>query len=356
MGFFQKYQHAAWDTLISYKTQRIILIKDYKLGILHKSLLVGVAIYLLYTILTSHAYMITEAPAATVNSWVDENEFVHKLKETKNGSLDKPWYCDNVQSHYVYSDGFTYLNNECDLEATVGEVFSEESTAVSFVTYYQDSTLEKTGNRGTNVNNFIPYVEDIVFFFSHGFTTSLGIGAANVETLVKSSDGSLTKRFAKGSPIRLKISDMLDMAGIRLDDRHEKSGGQEPSGGFESPNWPLYRMTGIDITLGKYTSVYIVQEQGVSVTVMCALAEMEYKNFRSDRIFDFTSKLDVTVTATEGVWVSRGRPIHPKWEDDMLIPYGRYPQVISVSYRPSGMLRNINGCISILNRPLHDVP
>lgn len=137
MSFVNKVQKAAWDSLISYKTQRIILIKDFKLGVFHKSLLIGVGIYLIYTILTSHAYMIKESPATTINSWVDGTEFLRKLNETKAGTRSEPWYCDDSTVEYVYSPSFTYLDNKCDLESNVAEVFDEESTAVSFVTYYQ---------------------------------------------------------------------------------------------------------------------------------------------------------------------------------------------------------------------------
>ena len=254
MPFLRSLQKVAWDTLITYKTQRIIVIKDYKLGVFHKSLLVGVAIYLIYTILTSHAYMIKESPATTVNSWVGGGIFLRKLNQTKAGILRMPWYCNESSLNYVYDDGFTYLDNKCDLEASIGEVFDEESTAVSLTSYYQDTALDKIGE-GHDINNFVPYIEDLTLFFSHGFTTALGIEGANVKATISSSDGSQKKKFAKGEPISLTITELLDMAGVDLDEHHENSGGRKPEDDPRSANWPLFRMTGVDITLGQLRKI-----------------------------------------------------------------------------------------------------
>lgn len=251
LSFVQTVQKTVWDLLISYKTQRIILIKDYKLGLFHKSLLVGVGIYLIYTILTSHSYMIKESPSATVNSWVSAQEFLLKLEQVQNGTRPTPDYCNNSDTNYIFDDFFTYLDNQCDLEAVVGEVFNEESTAVALTTYYQDRKLKKV-KQGKDVNNFIPFVEDIELFFSHGFTTALGIDGANVKSTIKSRDKPLRKTFGEGKPINLKISELLEMANVKLDDRHDNSGGRPPQDDPRSAGWPLFRMTGVDITIGKF--------------------------------------------------------------------------------------------------------
>lgn len=104
---------------------------------------------------------------------------------------------------------------------------------------------------GEDVNNFIPYVEDITLFFSHGFTTALGVEGANVEAVVKSRDGSKQKKFDKGEAVSLSITELLEMTGIELEDRHEDSGGLAPEEHEDSHHWPLFRMTGVDITMGK---------------------------------------------------------------------------------------------------------
>lgn len=250
MGFVDSLIKKGWDALISYKTQRIILIKDPKLGLFHKGLLVAATIYLIYTILTSHAYMIKESPATTVNSWVGADRFIQKLNETKYGVRDEPNYCDNDKTDYIFDDDFTYLDNKCDDEAVVAEIYSEESTAVSFTSYYQDFKIDKVG-KGGGINAFVPYVEDLELFFSHGFTTSLGVGGANVEATIKSQDERRSKTFKEGEPVNMRISELLEMAGIDLNDRHEDSGGLPPDDDSRSSGWPFYRMTGVDLTLGK---------------------------------------------------------------------------------------------------------
>lgn len=77
---------------------------------------------------------------------------------------------------------------------------------------------------------------------------------------------------------------------------------------------------------------------------------MNYQNFRSDNVFDFTKRLEATVSATEGVWISRGRSVFLKWDDDskQAIPHERYPQVISISFRASGKLAIVSKISNVL--------
>lgn len=67
-----------------------------------------------------------------------------------------------------------------------------------------------------------------------------------METSVESIDGRLKKHFKDGEVVSLKVSELLDMTGISLDDRNRNSGGDEP---IEHMDWPMYRMTGMKILL-----------------------------------------------------------------------------------------------------------
>lgn len=76
--------------------------------------------------------------------------------------------------------------------------------------------------------------------FSHAFSTQIGVSGSNVETIVESMEGS-KKHFQEGEVVRLKVKELLDTAGIHLDERNANSRGNKP---LEDMDWPIYRMTG----------------------------------------------------------------------------------------------------------------
>eukprot|EP01138_Halocafeteria_seosinensis_P008861 gb/GECG01009057.1/.p1 GENE.gb/GECG01009057.1/~~gb/GECG01009057.1/.p1 ORF type:complete len:399 (+),score=48.59 gb/GECG01009057.1/:1-1197(+) len=308
-----------WKILITYKTERQVVVEDVKIGVLHKATLLGVFIYLLVSIITSHAYMKKEPPAVSINSWNGAGDALANWAAYRSGTEPAPWYCNNSATQYVYGPGFTYFDNQCDFNASMGDVYNEGGNSVSFVTYYQDTPLEE----GNNVNAFIPDTELINLYFSHAFTTSIGVGGANVPTTVQSQDGSRQKKFAKDEAIGISMGELLDMAGVSLDARHPKSGGQPPPAGMQ---WPLWRMTGVSIMM-----------------------EMEYMNFRSERPFDFSTELVIRVSAAENVWTSRGQRIQMKRVNGELMRFQRYVQVLSVAFLPSGNLGKPDAFTAVMN-------
>jgi hypothetical protein len=76
---------------------------------------------------------------------------------------------------------------------------------------------------------------------------------------------------------------------------------------------------------------------------------MEYKNFRSERPFDFSTELVITVSAAKRVWTSRGQRIQIKRVDGELTRFQRYLQVISVSFLPSGNLGKPDAFTAVMN-------
>lgn len=94
---------------------------------------------------------------------------------------------------------------------------------------------------GRTLCGLLADIENLDLVFSHSFTTALGVDGSNVETVISSKDGSNSKSFQEGNPVRIRLSELLDMAGIDLDDRNDNSGGAPPADGMK---WPIYRMTG----------------------------------------------------------------------------------------------------------------
>ena len=146
----------AWDRFRTYNTFRELSIRDTRVGGLHKVFLALAAAYLVYTIFTSHSYLKTETPVVTINSWVEGvHTFEDKQRELQEGKASLPWFCNSSETDYIYNSEFKYLNNTCDLTASVGAASMEDSGATEFVTYYQDFPLDKSLGY-PKVNNFIP--------------------------------------------------------------------------------------------------------------------------------------------------------------------------------------------------------
>eukprot|EP01138_Halocafeteria_seosinensis_P006740 gb/GECG01006893.1/.p1 GENE.gb/GECG01006893.1/~~gb/GECG01006893.1/.p1 ORF type:complete len:433 (+),score=49.34 gb/GECG01006893.1/:1-1299(+) len=314
-----------WRQLITYRTLRQMEVQDVRVGLLHKACLLAAACYLVFTIFSSHAYMRKETPAVTVNAWVEgTSSFKERLQQYQADPEHAPWYCDSRETNYLYSEGFEYLNNSCAFDIFLGQATIEDSSAMEFVSYFQDRNLSDIAAHHSR-NAFVPDIEDLYLVFSHSFPTALGVEGSNVETTVESKDGSKSKKFKEGDSVRIRVSELLNMAGIDLDDRNENSGGAPPVYGMY---WPIYRMTGLSLPM-----------------------ELVYENFRSDKPFDFTKRLRAFVTAPDNVWMGRGRQVFAKWiqEEGSFAPFERYPQVISVKFQTAGEVGVPNAFEAIMN-------
>lgn len=145
-----------WKELISYRTRRQIEVQDARVGLLHKLFLLAAACYLVYTILSSHSYMKKETPAVSVNAWVEGyKDFQETLNKYQANPELAPWYCNSPETNYIYSKDFTYLNNTCAYDIFLGQTTIEDSTAMEFVSYFQDRNLSNLASEHTK-NAFIP--------------------------------------------------------------------------------------------------------------------------------------------------------------------------------------------------------
>eukprot|EP01138_Halocafeteria_seosinensis_P013875 gb/GECG01014168.1/.p1 GENE.gb/GECG01014168.1/~~gb/GECG01014168.1/.p1 ORF type:complete len:417 (+),score=46.29 gb/GECG01014168.1/:1-1251(+) len=302
--------HRIWDELIAYRTDRFLEVEDSRLGLLHKLCLIGAALYLMYTVVASHSYMKKETPNVSVNSWVEGTQQYRELQDRfQKDPSTLPWYCDSSSTDYVYSDNFKYLNNTCDTEIFMGEATISDSNAIQFVTYYQDRP-EVNPEHNLGVNAFVPEIEQLYLVFSHSFSTSIGIKGTNVETTFRSVSGQMEKHFPAGKPVKIQISELLQLASVNLNDRNKNSGGLPPEGDMK---WPLYRMTGVALPL-----------------------ELTYENFRTSNPFDFSVRLKVEVASPKNAWMGSSQETFAKWQGDTFSSYERFSEVVSVSFDTAG--------------------
>lgn len=76
---------------------------------------------------------------------------------------------------------------------------------------------------------------------------------------------------------------------------------------------------------------------------------MRYENFRPERPFDFQNRLRIIVAASDNQWMGRGRQTIAKWMGDRFLPFERYPQVVSFSFRPAGVVGSNDAFEAVIN-------
>ena len=231
-----------------------------------------------------------------------------------------PWYCNSSSTNYRYSSTFIYEDNQCETNFVFGDIYREEHLSASLTSYFQDFPISDPGE---SKNAFVPDIENVTLFATHTASSGVGVGGVNIEGTMKRRDGQVLKKIADGSPIEIKISELLEMTGISLDDRNVDSGGDPPTSGM---HWPLYRLTGVSI-----------------------LVEMKYENFRATAPFDFTKSLTIQATASNKIWNSRNQVRVWKQEDGEFRPYERFPQVVSVSFQTAGEFGSFDAFTAIMN-------
>jgi hypothetical protein len=154
---------------------------DAKIAISHKVVMLGVVAYILINLILGFGYMLQETPNAVVNAYVEEADYATTVAALK---LAPPSYCDNPATDYSFSASWTYTNNTCDFDLSVGDILTKGENAVFITTYFQDTPSDATAAAAAGLaagNYFVPGVESMKLSFDHTVTTSWGLSAFNPE-------------------------------------------------------------------------------------------------------------------------------------------------------------------------------
>ena len=242
----------ARTTVLVHKSPKLQMIDDPKVVITQYVVSAAVIVYFLFNIFQNFGYWKLETPYGSTNMWAEGYD-----------ASNDAGLCSRLADYdFVYSPTWTYENNKCR-QFTYGEVMRKlEDGGFYIQTYVSDtvSTYEDCAEDGTGCQNvssvstnyFVPGVDDIEIFVEHGFTAvQRGVSKLMPKTTVwkKSGDWNDPKNkeeesFSEKKPFKMKLKDLLPLAGIDSLDADNYAGAVA-----ESVGTPAFRMTGMVIEL-----------------------------------------------------------------------------------------------------------
>ena len=238
--------------MLVHKSPKLQMIDDPKVVITQYVVSAVVIVYFLFNIFQNFGYWKLETPYGSTNMWAEGYD-----------ASNDAGLCSRLADYdFVYSPTWTYENNKCR-QFTYGEVmrkledggFYIQTYVSDTVSTYTDCAEDGAGCRNVSsvsTNYFVPGVDDIEIFVEHGFTAvQRGVSKLMPKTTVwkKSGDWKDTKNkeeesFSEEKPFKMKLRDLLKLAGVDSIDAPNYAGAVADSEGT-----PAYRMTGMVIEL-----------------------------------------------------------------------------------------------------------
>ena len=242
----------ARTTVLVHKSPKLQMIDDPRVVITQYVVSAVVIIYFLFNIFQNFGYWKLETPYGSTNMWAEGYD-----------SSNDAGLCSRLADYdFMYSPTWTYYDNKCR-QFTYGEVmrkledggFYIQTYVSDTVSTYTDCAEDGAGCRNVSsvsTNYFVPGVDDIEIFVEHGFTAvQRGVSKLMPKTTVwkKSGDWKDDKNkeeesFNERKPFKMKLKDLLKLAGIDSIDAPNHAGAVADSVGT-----PKYRMTGMVIEL-----------------------------------------------------------------------------------------------------------
>ena len=99
-------------SLSMYSTDKRITIEDWRAGALHKSLIVGVIIFVCYQMFADKTWAFEELPSNAVNSWPSDGNSQLAASMTASDLAGNYTYCDPTYT-YALDSYFTYDGPVC---------------------------------------------------------------------------------------------------------------------------------------------------------------------------------------------------------------------------------------------------
>eukprot|EP01023_Acetabularia_acetabulum_P066412 TRINITY_DN896_c0_g1_i6.p1 TRINITY_DN896_c0_g1~~TRINITY_DN896_c0_g1_i6.p1 ORF type:complete len:619 (+),score=72.65 TRINITY_DN896_c0_g1_i6:498-2354(+) len=344
--------------LLTFRTQKYVVIWDWKLGLLLRLVQIGILAYVLWSIFQQEGYLLTQVPNGAVQAFTEGGE--NYTVEAMHDAFTSKQYCTHPELYsFYYNHRFTYNNFSCIVSDPNG--FSKKQVnSIQIDTYFaSQKAFSKAGNNEKECESFIsndfrseegvpnyakfmglvngdcffstvdsifaPLPEEKHLSITHRFSTSSQIGYNDVQPTTYLRDLSKTKilkTWQAGEEINELVSTWLKWAELELDlpmnEQPAYVKGHEPIPD-DVAKYQNYINQGLNLTLVPQDQNKLVYAR-MRVTGVVLLFKMQYYNWRLSPIKDSlgnTGKDFHCVMDLKPIlgWAGFGRELHYSLRD-----------------------------------------
>ena len=333
---------------MTYRTEKVTVLRDWKLALLNYILQVLVVIWVIYSLFNEKTYIEREVPTGVVSSWgLGGSEYNDKQLAIYNNN---PSFCDNLVNYaFNYSADWYYKVPICAYY-TGAELISKLPTGnVMFFTTHIAETLRQRYTKPetgclmepngikecklvmdqcihTMEANFLAVgIEESIFAFNHYFDSSIDSGPKPITYIRKEGSDENLYVFKEGESVRLKISEWLDIAGVELDKRLDEQSPEFANditgfngAGDDIDKYPYLRTSGVRLNIKVKYHNYNLHKDNIKIGSKDTYAiinvepkigwfskgdEIYYKQLPNVTMFDINNPVNLTTGQPNGIYV-----------------------------------------------------
>jgi hypothetical protein len=303
----------------TFTANKAVVIDAPRLAALHSFFSIGIVIWVIYSLFAGKTYIVTEVPTGVASAWgLASTDYTSTQAAIYQGGAS---FCDTLSNYqFKYSDDWYYSAPICAFYIGAELISKLPSGNVMFFTTHISETIKQrydkpsTGcisdsiglgeatevmgrcEHSKSTNFLAPGIEESYFAFNHYFDSRIESGAKPITYVRREGFDENIYTFERGSAIRLKVSEWLNITGIELD----KPFNEQNVDGLDTTGF-----NGVGEDIEKYP---YVRTSGLRLNI-----KVKYHNFHLDRVLHTDMGGEdvyavVTVSPKIG-WFSKGDEI-----------------------------------------------
>jgi hypothetical protein len=303
----------------TFTANKAVVIRDGRLAALHSFFSIGIVIWVIYSLFAGKTYIVTEVPTGVASAWgLASTEYTSTQAAIYQGGAS---FCDTLSNYqFKYSNDWYYSAPICAFYTGAELISKLPSGNVMFFTTHISETIKQRYDKpaigcisdsiglgeatevmgrcehSKSTNFLAPGIEESYFAFNHYFDSRIESGAKPITYVRREGFDENIYTFERGSAIRLKVSEWLNITGIELD----KPFNEQNVDGLDTTGF-----NGVGEDIEKYP---YVRTSGLRLNI-----EVKYHNFHLDRVLHTDMGGEdvyavVTVSPKIG-WFSKGDEI-----------------------------------------------
>ena len=333
---------------MTYRTEKVTVLRDWKLALMNYALQILVVVWVIYSLFNEKTYIEREVPTGVVSSWgLGGDEYNDKQLSIYNNN---PSFCDNLVNYaFNYSADWYYKVPICAYYTGAELISKLPSGNVMFFTTHIAETLRQRYTKPetgclmephgikecklvmdqcihTMEANFLAVgIEDSIFAFNHYFDSSIDSGPKPVTYIRKEGSEENLYTFEQGESVRLKMSEWLDIANVKLDQRLDEQSSEFANdivgfngAGNDTDKYPYVRTSGVRLNIKVKYHNYNLHSDRIKIGNQDTYAiinvepkigwfskgdEIYYKQLPNVTMFDINNPVNLTTGQPNGIYV-----------------------------------------------------